>query len=80
LQPAYLVFFELQGLIYVLLLNYEFPLNVRFFWKYYTYSTLELSFLPNIFEESLFDMSQIRTYTYPENFQFLSMFLSYLPM
>lgn len=61
-----------QEILYTLLLTYDFPINMKNFWRYFTWVQLELNFLPNIIRDVFMDMTQIRTGDYAENFQFLS--------
>lgn len=72
MQPAYITFYGLQELLYVLLLSYRYPLNMQNLWKYFNWVSLEFKVIPNIFQLYLMDMNQIKMYSYSENFQFLS--------
>ena len=50
------------------MLTYDFPINMKNFWRYFTWVQLELNFMPNIIESYFMDMSQIKVGTYAENF------------
>ena len=63
-----------QEILYTLLCTYEFPINMKNFWRYFTWLQIELNFLPNLIADYFIDMSQIRVGDYAENFQFLSKF------
>jgi hypothetical protein len=54
------------------LASYDFPINMKNFWRYFTWVQLELNFIPNIIRDQFMDMSQIKYGEYAENFQFLS--------
>ena len=64
--------FGQQEILYTLLASYDFPINMKNFWRYFTWVQLELNFIPNIIRDYFMDMSQIKYGEYAENFQFLS--------
>ncbi len=64
--------FGQQEILYTLLASYDFPINMKNFWRYFTWVQLELNFMPNIIRDVFMDMSQIKYGEYAENFQFLS--------
>jgi hypothetical protein len=71
-QQAFLMLFGQQEILYTLLMSYDFPINMKNFWRYFTWVQLELNFLPNIIRDGFMEMSQIRQGDYAENFQFLN--------
>ena len=71
-QQAFVMLFGQQEILYTLLASYDFPINMKNFWRYFTWVQLELNFLPNIIRDLFMDMSQIKYGEYAENFQFLS--------
>jgi hypothetical protein len=71
-QQAFVMLFGQQEILYTLLASYDFPINMKNFWRYFAWVQLELNFLPNIIRDLFMDMSQIRYGEYAENFQFLS--------
>lgn len=50
-QQAYLMLFGQQEILYTLLQSYEFPINMKNFWRYFTWVQLELNFLPNFIRD-----------------------------
>jgi hypothetical protein len=71
-QQAFLMLFGKQEILSTLLFSYDFPINMKNFWRYFTWVQLELNFLPNIIIDLFMEMSQIRYGEHAENFQFLS--------
>ena len=71
-QQACVMLFGQQDILYTLLASYDFPINMKTFWRYFTWVQLELNYLPNIIRDLFMDMSQIRYGESAENFQFLS--------
>lgn len=70
--------FGQQEILYTLLASYDFPINMKNFWRYFTWVQLELNFIPNIIRDVFMDMSQIRYGEYAENFQFLSKLIPFV--
>lgn len=67
-QQAFVMLFGQQEILYTLLASYDFPINMKNFWRYFTWVQLELNFIPNIIRDVFMDMSQIKYGEYAENF------------
>ncbi|CDW88903.1 UNKNOWN [Stylonychia lemnae] len=49
-QPAFLIFFGMQEMLYTLLYSFDYPLDMKFYWKYFTWLQLEF---PNMIQNNL---------------------------